>query len=85
MSFACSSVGISKLGCQRTGSDAVTFVNATEMGLAGYVWSRDVGRAWRLGERLDMGILGINEALPQEQKQERIWNDGCAVVVWKLR
>ena len=34
------------------------------MGLAGYVWSRDISRAWRLGERLDAGILGINEALP---------------------
>ncbi|QUH04026.1 aldehyde dehydrogenase family protein [Saccharopolyspora erythraea] len=44
--------------------DAVAFANATEMGLAGYVWSRDITRAWRLGERLDAGIIGINEALP---------------------
>ncbi|MGN6523860.1 MAG: aldehyde dehydrogenase family protein, partial [Actinomycetes bacterium] len=34
------------------------------MGLAGYVWSRDVGRAWRFAERLEVGIVGVNDALP---------------------
>ncbi len=38
--------------------------NATEMGLAAYAYTRDIGRVWRLGERLDAGIVGINEALP---------------------
>jgi acyl-CoA reductase-like NAD-dependent aldehyde dehydrogenase len=42
----------------------LTDAGATEMGLAGYVWSRDAGRCWRLTERLDAGILGVNDALP---------------------
>lgn len=47
-----------------TDDEVVARANATEMGLAGYVWSRDVGRAWRLAERLEVGIAGINQALP---------------------
>lgn len=47
-----------------TTDEAVELANDTEMGLAGYVWSGDLGRAWRIGERLDVGILGVNEALP---------------------
>ncbi|MGN6688059.1 MAG: NAD-dependent succinate-semialdehyde dehydrogenase [Actinomycetales bacterium] len=44
--------------------EALRRANATEMGLAGYVWSRDVGRAWRFAERLEVGIVGVNDALP---------------------
>ncbi|AMM32858.1 succinate-semialdehyde dehdyrogenase [Sinomonas atrocyanea] len=38
--------------------------NATEMGLAGYFYTRDQARIWRVGEQLDVGITGINNALP---------------------
>lgn len=38
--------------------------NATEMGLAGYFYTRDTARVWRVAERLDVGITGINNALP---------------------
>ncbi|MBW4032963.1 MAG: NAD-dependent succinate-semialdehyde dehydrogenase [Acidobacteria bacterium] len=38
--------------------------NATEMGLAGYFYTRDQSRAWRVAEHLDVGIAGINNALP---------------------
>jgi succinate-semialdehyde dehydrogenase/glutarate-semialdehyde dehydrogenase len=38
--------------------------NATDMGLAGYFWSRDIGRVWRMSERLEVGIIGANNALP---------------------
>lgn len=48
----------------RDEEEALRRANATEMGLAGYVWSRDVGRAWRFAERLEVGIAGVNEALP---------------------
>ena len=37
--------------------------NNTNYGLAAYVYSRDVGRCWRVGEALEFGIVGINEAL----------------------
>lgn len=38
--------------------------NATEMGLAGYFYTRDQARVWRMAERLDVGITGINNPLP---------------------
>ncbi len=47
-----------------TEDEAVGVANATEMGLAGYAYTRDASRQWRLGERLDVGILGINHPLP---------------------
>ena len=48
----------------RDDDEAVARANATEMGLAGYLWSRDVGRVWRTAERLQAGIIGANNALP---------------------
>jgi succinate-semialdehyde dehydrogenase/glutarate-semialdehyde dehydrogenase len=44
--------------------EALARANSTEMGLAGYFWSRDVGRCWRLAERLEVGIVGVNNPLP---------------------
>lgn len=38
--------------------------NATEMGLAGYFYTRDQARVWRMAEKLDVGITGINNPLP---------------------
>jgi succinate-semialdehyde dehydrogenase/glutarate-semialdehyde dehydrogenase len=48
----------------RDEDEAVRIANDTEMGLAGYFWSRDVGRCWRTAERLQVGIVGVNNALP---------------------
>ncbi|WP_460571642.1 NAD-dependent succinate-semialdehyde dehydrogenase [Humibacter soli] len=44
--------------------EVVARANDTEMGLAGYFYTRDQSRVWRLSERLDVGILGINNPLP---------------------
>jgi succinate-semialdehyde dehydrogenase/glutarate-semialdehyde dehydrogenase len=38
-------------------------VNDTEYGLAAYVFAGDLGRAIRLGERIDAGMIGINRGL----------------------
>ena len=38
--------------------------NRTSMGLAGYAYTSDQGRIWRLSERIEVGILGINHPLP---------------------
>ncbi len=41
---------------------ALTLANDTEYGLAAYVYTRDAGRMWRMGEGLECGMVGINEA-----------------------
>jgi len=38
--------------------------NSTEMGLAAYVWTLDAARAWKYSDRLEAGIVGINDPLP---------------------
>jgi succinate-semialdehyde dehydrogenase/glutarate-semialdehyde dehydrogenase len=42
---------------------ALTAANDTEYGLAGYLFSRDIGRVWRLAEELEVGMVGINVGL----------------------
>ncbi|WP_022917699.1 NAD-dependent succinate-semialdehyde dehydrogenase [Ruania albidiflava] len=44
-----------------TEQEAIDAANATEMGLAGYVFSRDASRCWRVSEELSAGIVGIND------------------------
>ena len=47
----------------KTDEDAIRLANDTEFGLACYFYTRDLGRAFRVSERLDYGIVGINEGL----------------------
>jgi succinate-semialdehyde dehydrogenase/glutarate-semialdehyde dehydrogenase len=44
-------------------AEAIRMANDTEFGLAAYAYTRDLGRAWRLAERLDYGMVGINAGL----------------------
>ncbi len=41
--------------------EVVTAANDTPYGLAAYFYSRDVARIWRLADRLQTGLVGINE------------------------
>ena len=41
-------------------AQAIELANATEFGLAAYLFTRDVGRVWRVGEALEFGIVGVN-------------------------
>ncbi|WP_407676084.1 NAD-dependent succinate-semialdehyde dehydrogenase [Prauserella sediminis] len=41
-------------------NDAVRLANATEMGLAAYVYSGNLGRALSVGQRLECGMVGVN-------------------------
>ncbi|MDQ9996440.1 NAD-dependent succinate-semialdehyde dehydrogenase [Acinetobacter baumannii] len=42
---------------------AVEMANATEFGLAAYCYTKDLGRAWRMSEQLEYGMVGINIGL----------------------
>ncbi|HAZ78673.1 MAG TPA: succinate-semialdehyde dehydrogenase (NADP(+)) [Porticoccaceae bacterium] len=42
---------------------AIEMANDTEFGLAAYFYSRDIGRVYRVAERLEYGIVGINEGI----------------------
>lgn len=46
-----------------TEQQAVEMANATEFGLAAYCYTKDLGRAWRMSEQLDYGMVGINKGL----------------------
>jgi succinate-semialdehyde dehydrogenase / glutarate-semialdehyde dehydrogenase len=43
--------------------EVIAMSNDTEFGLACYFYTRDLGRAWRVAEALEYGMVGINEGL----------------------
>lgn len=43
--------------------EVIDQANATEVGLAGYFYTRDLARAWRTAERLEVGMIGVNTGL----------------------
>jgi succinate-semialdehyde dehydrogenase/glutarate-semialdehyde dehydrogenase len=47
----------------KTDEDAIRLANDTEFGLAAYFYARDLARVWRIAERLESGIVGINTGL----------------------
>lgn len=48
----------------RTDDEALTMANSTEMGLAAYVWTSSPSRSWIFGEKVEAGIVGINDPVP---------------------
>jgi len=46
-----------------TEKDAIQMANDTPYGLAAYVYTRDVGRVWRVSEAIEYGIVGINTGI----------------------
>jgi succinate-semialdehyde dehydrogenase/glutarate-semialdehyde dehydrogenase len=46
-----------------TEAQAVRMANDTELGLAAYFYTRDLARSWRVSERLEFGIVGVNTGL----------------------
>ena len=47
----------------KTEDDVIALANATEFGLASYFYARDVGRVWRVAERIESGMVGVNTGL----------------------
>jgi succinate-semialdehyde dehydrogenase / glutarate-semialdehyde dehydrogenase len=46
-----------------TEAQAVALANDTPFGLAAYIYTRDLGRTWRIAEALEYGIIGINSGI----------------------
>jgi succinate-semialdehyde dehydrogenase/glutarate-semialdehyde dehydrogenase len=46
-----------------TEDEAVRMANDTEFGLAAYFYANSLARVWRVAERLEYGIVGINEGI----------------------
>jgi succinate-semialdehyde dehydrogenase/glutarate-semialdehyde dehydrogenase len=47
----------------KTEDEAIRLANASEFGLAGYFYSRDLGRVWRVAERMEVGMVGVNAGI----------------------
>ncbi|MBL8958849.1 MAG: NAD-dependent succinate-semialdehyde dehydrogenase [Gemmatimonadetes bacterium] len=45
-------------------AEVIRAANNVPVGLAAYVWTRDLGRAYRMAESLAYGIVGINDGVP---------------------
>lgn len=43
--------------------EVIAAANNTEFGLASYIFTRDIGRVWRVSEALEYGMVGINTGL----------------------
>ena len=43
--------------------EVLEVINASKLGLASYVYSRDLGKAIRLAERIDAGMVGLNRGI----------------------
>ena len=43
-----------------TEEEAITIANDTEYGLAGYIWTNDSGRAMRMAQEVEAGMLWVN-------------------------
>jgi succinate-semialdehyde dehydrogenase / glutarate-semialdehyde dehydrogenase len=47
-----------------TEDEGLRAANNAPFGLAAYVWTKDLSRAMRVSERLEYGIVGVNDAVP---------------------
>jgi succinate-semialdehyde dehydrogenase/glutarate-semialdehyde dehydrogenase len=47
----------------KTEEEAIEMANDTEFGLASYFYTRDLARSWRVAERLEYGMVGLNTGL----------------------
>jgi len=43
--------------------EVIAAANDTDFGLAAYFYSSDIGRVWRVAEKLEYGMVGVNTGL----------------------
>ncbi len=46
-----------------TEEEAIAMANDTPFGLASYLFTENIGRAWRVSEALEYGMVGVNETM----------------------
>jgi succinate-semialdehyde dehydrogenase/glutarate-semialdehyde dehydrogenase len=46
-----------------TEAQAIELANSTPFGLAAYLFSTSLARAWRVAEKIDAGMIGVNEGI----------------------
>ena len=46
-----------------TEEEVIRLANATAFGLSAYFYSRDLARVWHVAEKLEVGIVGVNEGI----------------------
>lgn len=44
-------------------ADVIRMANSVNVGLAGYFYSRDLARVWRVAEALEVGMVAVNEGI----------------------
>ncbi|WP_028025335.1 NADP-dependent succinate-semialdehyde dehydrogenase [Enterovibrio calviensis] len=54
---------LAPLFCFDDDDDVVAMANDTEFGLAAYFYAKDVSRIWRVAEKLEYGMVGINTGM----------------------
>ncbi len=47
----------------KTEGEVIAAANDTDFGLAAYFYARDIGRIWRVAEKLEYGMVGVNTGL----------------------
>lgn len=68
-----------------TEADAIRIANDTPFGLAAYLFTQNIGRAWRVAEALESGMVGVNEGVFSNEvapfggvKQSGLGREGAA-------
>jgi succinate-semialdehyde dehydrogenase / glutarate-semialdehyde dehydrogenase len=54
---------VAPLTAFETEDEAVAMANDTEFGLVSYLFTNDIGRALRISERLETGMIGLNQGI----------------------
>lgn len=67
-----------------TEKEVVDMANEADVGLAGYFYSRDIGRIYRVAEALEVGMVGINTGLISDPASPFGGVKVSAITLWRL-